>query len=228
MVEVDASEVGVGVVVSQCEPEDSSLRLLWPAATGSCSLWSWPCRTEEIGWRVPSNRLWCGPTTRTCPTSGTPSGCTPGRHSFLVVSGSPSHTALVPETQSRMLSPVSSSQIPPLHSPVPPCIVGAAVWKVVEFLPFRPPALLFAVPEARHNTFVQYCCTLWIQVNIQFDTACAGGGIIAMAGTFFNNAFCYLFVVSLNSCNQVMRSNIALQTSQPALCDSKIWTFNPF
>lgn len=128
-------------MVSQCEPEDSPLRLLWPAATGSCSLWSWPCRTEEIGWRVPSNRLWCGPTTRTCPTSGTPSGCTPGRpsgHSFLDVSGSPSHTALVPETQSRMLSPVSSPQIPPLHSPVPPCIVGAAVWKVVEFLPGVP------------------------------------------------------------------------------------------
>lgn len=43
----------------------------------------------------------------------------PGGHFFLVILGSPSHTAKVLTTPSWMLCPVSSPPIPPVQNPVP-------------------------------------------------------------------------------------------------------------
>ena len=66
VVEADASDTGVGAILSQRSPSDHKLH---PCAFFSRRLSSLPWRSGGIGWRVRSIHLLSGPTTTTWPIS---------------------------------------------------------------------------------------------------------------------------------------------------------------
>lgn len=78
IVEVDSSDVSMGVVLSQRSVGDQKLH---PCTFFSCHLngtmmwatvtswpWSWPSKSGVIGWRVPRSYSWFGLTIKTWPT----------------------------------------------------------------------------------------------------------------------------------------------------------------
>lgn len=78
IVEVDLSDVSVGVVLSQRSVGDQKLHpctffsrhlsgtMMW--ATVTSWPWSWPSKSGVIGWRVPRSHSWFGLTIKTWPT----------------------------------------------------------------------------------------------------------------------------------------------------------------
>lgn len=86
------------------------------------------CRNGDTGWRGQSKCSWCGPTIRTCPTSGTQNGWTSDRHhgnSILVAPGSASFRNNKPDALSYQFSPIS-----PAQNPVPFCL-PRALWDLL-------------------------------------------------------------------------------------------------
>lgn len=82
--------------------------------TRSSWLWFWHFRNGGTGWSARLNRSWCGRTTTTLPTSGTPRGSTPGRPGGICscdVFSSRSHTSLAHATRSQTPCPASSRLI---------------------------------------------------------------------------------------------------------------------